>query len=140
MQKKSAWAKSFILEDKNMDKFRAAFFKSMDYFRRARIKTLEREYDQTMRTHDNQSSLDTIHDQLLELIGNQNQALLIDYTDVIVAKYNTDPAWFYDKGFQDCQSTYGLFRSILTGVEAIPPLQEKCNAELTEEIEELINT
>ena len=123
-----------------MDKLTETFFKSMDYFRRTRIKTLEHEYDQTVRTHDNQSSYDTIHDQLLELIGNQNQALLIDYTDVIVAKYNTDPAWFYDKGFQDCQSTYGLFRSILKNVDNIPPLQEKCNAELTEEIEELINT
>jgi hypothetical protein len=123
-----------------MDKHKEIFMRSMDYFRRTRIKTLEHEYDQTVRTHDNQSSYDTIHDQLLELIGNQNQALLIDYTDVIVAKYNTDSAWFYDKGFQDCQSTYGLFRSILTGVDTIPPLQEKCNAELTEEIEELINT
>jgi hypothetical protein len=123
-----------------MDKHKEIFMRSMDYFRRTRIKTLEHEYDQTVRTHDNQSSYDTIHDQLLELIGNQNQALLIDYTDVIVAKYNTDPAWFYDKGFQDCQSTYGLFRSILKNVDNIPPLQEKCNAELTEEIEELINT
>jgi hypothetical protein len=123
-----------------MNKLKETFMKSIDFFRRTRIKELELEYDQTVRIHDNQSSLDTIHDQLLELIGNQNQALLIDYTDVIVAKYNTDPAWFYDKGFQDCQSTYGLFRSILKNVEAIPPLQEKCNAELEEEINELINT
>jgi hypothetical protein len=122
-----------------MDKHKEIFMRSMDYFRRARIKTLEHEYDQTVRTHDNQSNFEKIHERLLELIGEDNRQLLIEYTDLLVAQYNTDPAWFYDKGFQDCQATYGLFRSILTGVEAIPPLQEKCNAELTEEIDELIN-
>jgi len=93
-----------------------------------------------MRTHDIQRDFETIHGKLLELIGPDNNHLLIEYVDQIVSLYNTDPAWFYDKGFQDCQSTYGLFRAILTGVEAIPPLQEKCNAELTEELFELINT
>jgi len=122
-----------------MDKFRAAFFKSMEHFRRIRIKMIEKEYDQTMRTRDNQSQYETIHERLLELIGPDNRQLLIEYTDFLVAQYNTNPAFFYEAGFQDCQSTYGLFRSILTGVEAIPPLQEKCNAELTEEIDELIN-
>ena len=122
-----------------MDKFRAAFFKSMDYFKKIRIKTLEVLHDQTKRTHDNQSQYETIHERLLELIGPDNNQLLIEYTDLLVAKYNTDPAWFYDKGFQDCQSTYGLFRSILKSADTIPPLQEKCNAELTEELDELIN-
>jgi hypothetical protein len=59
---------------------------------------------------------------------------------VIVAQYNNNPSWFYDKGFQDCQATYELLRRILKGVDTIPPLQEKCNAELEEEINELINT
>jgi hypothetical protein len=122
-----------------MDKHTETFFKSIDYFRRVRIKTLEVLYDQTMRTRDNQSQYETIHERLLELIGEDNRQLLIEYTDLLVAKYNTDPAWFYDKGFQNCQSTYGLFRSILKNVDTIPPLQEKCDAELTEEIDELIN-
>jgi hypothetical protein len=123
-----------------MNKHTETFFKGIDYFRRVHIKTLGKLYDQTMRTHDNQSQYETIHERLLELIGEDNRQLLIEYTDLLVAKYNTDPAWFYDKGFQDCQSTYGLFRSILKNVDTIPPLQEKCNAELTEELDELINT
>jgi hypothetical protein len=125
----------------HMNKLKETFFKSMDYFKNIRIKTLEVLYDQTMRTRDNQSQYETIHERLLELIGEDNRQLLIEYTDLLVAKYNTDPAWFYDKGFQDCQSTYGVFRAILTGVEAIPPLQEeKGTAEQSEELFELINT
>jgi len=122
-----------------MDKLTATFFKSMDYFRRVRIKTLEKQYDQTVRTHDNQSSYETIHDKLLQIIGDDNKALLIEFSDLLVAQYNTNPAFFYEAGLQDCQATYGLFRGILTGVDNIPPLQEKCYAELTEEIDELIN-
>jgi hypothetical protein len=123
-----------------MDKFKETFFKSMEHFRRIRIKTLEKHYDQTVRTHTNQRDFESVHDKLLEIIGEQNKPLLIELVDLAVAQYNTDSAWFYDKGFQDCQSTYGLFRSILKNVDTIPPLQEKCNAELEEEINELINT
>jgi hypothetical protein len=124
----------------HMNKLKETFFKSMEHFRRIRIKTLEKHYDQTVRTNTNQRDFETIHERLLELIGPDNNQLLIEFTDLLMALYNTDSAWFYDKGFQDCQSTYGLFRSILTGVDNIPPLQEKCNAELTEELFELINT
>jgi hypothetical protein len=122
-----------------MDKHTEAFFKSMDYFRRTRIKTLEKQYDQTVRTRNDQRDFENAHAKLQQLIGPENNYLLIEYTDLLVAQYNTDDAWFYDKGFQDCQSTYGLFRAILTGVAEIPPLQEKCNSELSEEIDELIN-
>ena len=68
-----------------MNKHTETFFKSMDYFRRARIKTLENQYDQTERDHDIQSRFETVHAKLLELVGDQNKSLLIDYTDLIVA-------------------------------------------------------
>jgi hypothetical protein len=123
-----------------MNKHTETFMKSIDFFRRTRIKELELEYDQTMRTHDNQRDFETIHDKLLEIIGEQNKPLLIELVDLAVAQYNTDPTWFYNKGFQDCQALYASFRSVLKNVDTIPPLEERSAADISEDIDELINS
>jgi hypothetical protein len=123
-----------------MDKHTETFMKSIDFFRRTRIKELELEYDQTMRTRDNQRDFESIHAKLLEIIGEQNKPLLIELVDLAVAQYNTDPTWWYSQGFSDCQALYDVFRSVLMGAETIPKLKEKSSAELTEELDELINT
>jgi hypothetical protein len=123
-----------------MNKHTETFMKSIDFFQRTRIKELELEYDQTMRDRDLQSQFESAHAKLLEIIGEQNKPLLIELVDLAAAQYNTDPTWFYDKGFTDCEALYGLFRSVLMGAETIPNLKEKSNADFEEELNDLINT
>ena len=93
-----------------------------------------------MKNIDDIKDYDVVHDKLMELIGPDHRTLLIQYTDIIWAQSNVDPAFFYNAGYQDCQDTYGLYRSILKGSEHIPEIEDKPDVELAEEINELINS
>jgi hypothetical protein len=120
-------------------KFKETFFKSMDQFKRLRIRIWEKEYDKSVRIQDELKDFDVVHDKLMELLGPEHGTLLIKYTDMICAKYNVDPAFYYNAGYQDCVATYDLYRAILAGKEAIPELEDKADAEIAEELDRLIN-
>jgi hypothetical protein len=49
-------------------KFKTAFFKSMDQFRRLCIKIWQKEYERTVRNIDDIKDNDVVHDKLLELL------------------------------------------------------------------------
>jgi hypothetical protein len=102
-----------------MKNIKKTYFKSMEVFQRLRLKTLEQEYDKLHLKPENNKILNDLHNNLLELLG-ENKNLLFDYADRLIAKYCTDTLWFYDSGFQDCQELNKLFKETIMGVKEIP--------------------
>ena len=66
-----------------------------------RVDELAKEYDESNADPENSRKLDELHFQISGLLGKNNLNLLREYTDWLIARYNTDSAWFYHKGLED---------------------------------------
>ena len=115
---------------KNIEK---TFIKSMEVFQRLRLKASEQEYNKLHRDPENNKILNDLHNEILELLG-ENKNLLFEYADRLIAKYSNDPLWYYNHGFQDCQELNQLFRDSFMGIKEIPPLEEKTHGEFVDEL------
>ena len=109
------------------------FFKSVETFQRLRLKTLKQEYDKLHRDPENDITINDLHSDILELLG-ENKNLLFEYADQLITKYSTDPLWFYNSGFQDCQDLNQIFRDSIMGIKQIPPLEEKTHVDFVDEL------
>lgn len=65
-----------------------------------RLTELEREYD-SKRDPVNDLRLEELNFYLSGLLGRNNLHYLREYADLLIARYNTDPGWFYQKGYED---------------------------------------
>lgn len=68
-----------------------------------RVNELEKEYEAANEDPENQAKLEELHFQLSGLIGKNNLRYLREYTDRLIAQYNTAPEWFYRKGAEDAR-------------------------------------
>ena len=66
-----------------------------------RMNELERTYAENNSDPGNLSRLDELRFQISGLIGKNNLNLLREYTDRLIAQYNIEPDWFYQKGMED---------------------------------------
>lgn len=66
-----------------------------------RMDELEKEYEAENADPENEKKLEELHFQLSGLIGKNNFNILREYTDRLIAQYNTEVGWFYKKGFED---------------------------------------
>lgn len=64
---------------------------------RDEIDRLEAEYEVSHRNTENESRINELEFQLAGLIGKNNRYLLREYTDRLIARYNTDVEWYYRK-------------------------------------------
>jgi len=123
-----------------MEKVQLAFQQGLTHFQRICLKMHEKEYEKSYRDMEDFKRFDDVNEKLLHLIGDDNKSLLIDFCDLILARYNKDSAYFYSAGIQDAESLYDLCRAVLKGTQSIPQLEEKTQADIEEELDELINT
>jgi hypothetical protein len=68
-----------------------------------RMNELERTYAANNSDPGNLTRLDELRFQISGLIGKNNLNLLREYTDRLIAQYNTDSDWFYQKGVEDAR-------------------------------------
>lgn len=62
---------------------------------------LEKEYEAANADPENTERLEELRFQVSGLIGKNNLNILREYTDRLIAQYNTEPDWFYKKGLED---------------------------------------
>jgi hypothetical protein len=101
-----------------------AFLKSIDLFKKMRIRTLELEYDEQRKDVENDNRIDELHSKLMTRLNEDTKTMLIEYVDRLVAKYNNDGSYFYDKGFSDCHELLKLCKSTYRGLIDLPPLDK----------------
>ncbi|HEX3025648.1 MAG TPA: hypothetical protein VHR42_00235 [Clostridia bacterium] len=65
-----------------------------------RLNELEREYD-SKRDPVNDLRLEELNFYLSGLLGRNSLHYLREYADLLIARYNTDAGWFYNKGYED---------------------------------------
>ncbi|HEX3025947.1 MAG TPA: hypothetical protein VHR42_01780 [Clostridia bacterium] len=65
-----------------------------------RLTELEREYD-SKRDPANELRLEQLNFYLSGLLGRNNLHYLREYADLLIARYNIDAGWFYQKGYED---------------------------------------
>jgi hypothetical protein len=123
-----------------MDKIKLAFQQSLSHYQRIRLRMHTKEYEKSFREPEDLKRFDDVNEKLIELLGPESKTMLIEYTDLILAMYNKDSAYFYSAGIQDCEALYDFCRAILKGTQSIPQLEEKTQADIEEELDELINT
>lgn len=75
---------------------------SKDADREKRLNELEREYD-SKRDPANDLRLEELNFYLSGLLGRNNLHYLREYADLLIARYNTDAGWFYNKGYEDAR-------------------------------------
>ena len=68
-----------------------------------RMNELELAYAANNPDSENLEKLDELRFQISGLIGKNNLNLLREYTDRLIAQYNTEPDWFYQKGVEDAR-------------------------------------
>ncbi|HEX3027104.1 MAG TPA: hypothetical protein VHR42_07750 [Clostridia bacterium] len=73
-----------------------------DAGREKRLNELEREYD-SKRDPVNDLRLEELNFYLSGLLGRNNLHYLREYADLLIARYNTDAGWFYNKGYEDAR-------------------------------------
>lgn len=66
-----------------------------------RVDELEKELESTPDLQENQSRSDELYFLISGLLGKNNLNLLREYTDRIIARYNADVAYYYQKGRED---------------------------------------
>ena len=66
-----------------------------------RVNDLEKEYETRKLDRDNTQRMEELRAQIAGLIGKNNLNLLREYTDRLIARYNTETDWFYRKGMED---------------------------------------
>ena len=66
-----------------------------------RMNELERAYAANNSDPENLEKLDELRFQISGLIGKNNLNLLREFTDRLIAQYNTEPDWFYQSGIED---------------------------------------
>jgi hypothetical protein len=72
-----------------------------DLRREKRVNELEKEYREKHIDPKNAELIDDLGFKISGLIGKNNRHFLRKYTDLMIAHYNIDPEWFYDKGYRD---------------------------------------
>jgi len=70
-----------------------------DLRREKRVNELEKEYRE--KHIDHAELIDDLYSALSRLIRTNNLRLLRQYRDFLIAQYNIDPEWFYEKGYED---------------------------------------
>jgi hypothetical protein len=70
-----------------------------DLRREKQVKELEKEYRE--KHIDHADLIDDLNFELSRLIGTRHLRLLRQYTDFLIAHYNVDVEWFYEKGYED---------------------------------------
>ena len=68
-----------------------------------RMNELERAYAANNSDQENLEKLDELRFQISGLIGKNNLNLLREFTDRLIAQFNTEPDWFYQKGLEDAR-------------------------------------
>jgi hypothetical protein len=99
-----------------------------------RIRTVELEYDEQRKDVENDKRIDELHSKLMTRLNEEAKTMLIEYVDRLVAKYNNDRSYFYDKCFSDCHSLLKLCKAAYKGLMDLPPL----NNDDTFNIEDLL--
>ena len=66
-----------------------------------RVNALEKEYETRKLDCGNADRMEELRIQIAGLIGKNNLNLLREYTDRLIACYNTEADWFYRKGMED---------------------------------------
>jgi hypothetical protein len=95
---------------------------------------LELEYDEQRKDVENDKRIDELHSKLMTRLNEEAKTMLIEYVDRLVAKYNNDGSYFYDKGFLDCYELLKLCKDTYRGVMDLPSL----NKDDTFDINELV--
>ena len=116
-----------------MESVKKTFLKSLDLFKRMRVRTFELEYDKQKKDEENDKRIDELHNNLMIRLNEDTRSMLIEYVDRLVAKYNNDGSYFYDKGFSDCYNLIKLCKHTYRGMLKLPPLKDD-----TFDIEELL--
>ena len=107
-----------------MKDIKQAFLKSTDLFKKMRIRAVELEYDEKKKDVENDKRIDELHSKLMTQLNPDTKTMLIEYIDRLVAKYNNDGGFFYDKGFSDCHSLLKLCKATYKGLIDLPPLTD----------------
>jgi hypothetical protein len=72
-----------------------------DLRREKRVNELEKEYREKHIDPKNAELIDDLGFKISGLIGKNNRHFVRKYRDLLIAHYNTDPEWFYEKGYED---------------------------------------
>ena len=82
----------------------------MKAFRRSRSLKYEKKYNRARDASLNNEFLEKIHSIIENALSEEDKHYLNEYTDCVIALYNTDADYFYDAGFTDCQQFYARLR------------------------------
>jgi hypothetical protein len=115
-----------------MQNTKQAFLKSIDIFKRMRIRAVEQEYDEQRKDIENDKRIDELHNKLIARLNEEAKTMLIEYVDRLVAKYNNDGGYFYDNGFSDCHSLLKLCKDTYKGQMDLPPLNNDDTIDVSE--------
>jgi hypothetical protein len=115
-----------------MQNTKQAFIKSIDLFKKMRIKTLEAEYSQKKRDEISNEQIDEQFENLAKLIGDENKSLLIEHADTLVARYSSGSSYYYDNGFRDCYELIKLSKDTYKGLMDLPPLNNDDTIDVSE--------
>ena len=74
-----------------------------DDFLENRVNELEKEYESTRDHLENQQRIDELNFQISGLLGKNNLHILREYTDRLIARFNTDAVYFYRMGREDAE-------------------------------------
>jgi hypothetical protein len=84
----------------------ADFNSSMKSFRRERAFVYEEKLNVKRDAASVKEAAEKLYCALEGALSGENRHLLYEYTDRIIALYNNDPDYYYDRGFDDCERFY----------------------------------
>ena len=79
---------------------------TLKVFRQARALKYEKKYNREHNAEQKNARYAELYDKVEKALGTAGSQLLKDYTDCVIALYNTDADYFYNCGFNDSQQIY----------------------------------
>jgi len=83
-----------------------ALLRSIALYKCMRIRALEAEYEEKEKDEENEARIIELGNKLTVRLSVNAKTMLTEYVDRLVAKYNTDGSYFYNKGFNDSRHIY----------------------------------